>query len=72
MRVGDTCEVAHDGRVWMARVTGEGLRLTEEVAAVAEAPAVTVWIAQPGSRSDAAVEKLTELGVSAIGALRSS
>ena len=38
---------------------------------MAKAPAVTVWIAQPGARSDAAVEKLTELGVSAIGALRS-
>ncbi len=71
MRVGDTCEVAHDGRVWMARVSAAGLQLIEEVAAVAQAPAVTVWLAQPGSRSDSAVEKLTELGVSAVGALRS-
>jgi 16S rRNA (uracil1498-N3)-methyltransferase len=71
MRVGDTCEVAEGGRVWMARVSARGLTLMEEVQTVAKAPAVTVWIAQPGARSDAAVEKLTELGVSAIGALRS-
>jgi 16S rRNA (uracil1498-N3)-methyltransferase len=71
MRVGDTCEVAEGGRVWMARVAARGLTLMEEVETVAKAPAVTVWIAQPGARSDAAVEKLTELGVSAIGALRS-
>ena len=71
MRVGDTCEVAEGGRVWMARVSDRGLTLMEEVQTVAKAPAVTVWIAQPGARSDAAVEKLTELGVSAIGALRS-
>ena len=71
MRVGDTCEVAHGGRVWMARVTAGGLSLIEEVAVVARAPSVTVWIAQPGARSDAAVEKLTELGVGAVGALQS-
>ena len=35
------------------------------------APTLTVWIAQPGARSDEAVEKLTELGVARIGALRS-
>ena len=34
-----------------------------------EAPTVTVWIAQPGARSDEAVEKLTELGVARIGGL---
>jgi 16S rRNA (uracil1498-N3)-methyltransferase len=69
MRVGDTCEIAGDGRVWKARVTELGAELVEEVRAVA-APAVTVWLAQPGGRSDEAIEKLTELGVSAIGALR--
>jgi 16S rRNA (uracil1498-N3)-methyltransferase len=52
MRVGDTCEVAEGGRVWMARVSSRGLTLMEEVETVAKAPA-------------------TELGVSAIGALRS-
>ena len=36
-----------------------------------QAPSLTVWIAQPGARSDDAVEKLTELGVARIGALRS-
>ena len=36
-----------------------------------QAPTLTVWIAQPGARSDDAVEKLTELGVARIGALRS-
>ena len=36
---------------------------------VAKAPTVTVWIAQPGGRSDEAVEKLTELGVARIGGL---
>ena len=46
-----------------------GLELVEEIDAVA-APIVTVWIAQPGARSDSAVEKLTELGVARIGALR--
>ena len=37
---------------------------------MAAGAAVTVWIAQPGARSDEAVEKLTELGVARIGALR--
>ena len=35
MRVGDTCEVADGGRVWMARVSARGLSLMEEVAVVA-------------------------------------
>ena len=69
LRVGDTCEVAAGGRVHEARVVAGGLELMEEIAAVA-APTVTVWIAQPGGRSDSAVEKLTELGVARIGALR--
>jgi 16S rRNA (uracil1498-N3)-methyltransferase len=71
MRVGDTCEVAAGGRVWEARVTAGGLELGEEVTQVSAAPTLTVWIAQPGARSDEAVEKLTELGVARIGALRS-
>ncbi len=70
MRVGDTCEVAVDERVYEARVTADGLELVEEVRTLAKAPALTVWIAQPGARSDAAVEKLTELGVAEIGALK--
>jgi 16S rRNA (uracil1498-N3)-methyltransferase len=69
LRVGDTCEVAAGGRVHEARVAPGGLELVKEIAAVA-APTVTVWIAQPGARSDSAVEKLTELGVARIGALR--
>ncbi len=69
LRVGDTCEVAAGGRVHEARVVPGGLELVKEIAAVA-APTVTVWIAQPGGRSDSAVEKLTELGVARIGALR--
>ena len=69
LRVGDTCEVAAGGRVHEARVVAGGLELLEEITAVA-APTVTVWIAQPGGRSDSAVEKLTELGVARIGALR--
>jgi 16S rRNA (uracil1498-N3)-methyltransferase len=68
MRVGDTCEVAAGGRVHLARVGAGGLELVEEIDAVT-APIVTVWIAQPGARSDSAVEKLTELGVARIGAL---
>lgn len=71
MRVGDTCEVAHRGRVWTARVAPGGLELCEERPTVSTPPAVTVWIAQPGARSDGAVEKLTELGVIAIGPLTS-
>jgi 16S rRNA (uracil1498-N3)-methyltransferase len=70
MRVGDTCEVAVSGRVWTARVTAGGLELVEEVEVATQVPALTVWIAQPGARSSDAVEKLTELGVSHIGALR--
>jgi len=70
LRVGDTCEVAVEGRVHRARVTAGGLELLEEVRDVAKAPTVTVWIAQPGARSDEAVEKLTELGVARIGPLR--
>ncbi|MGN6377427.1 MAG: RsmE family RNA methyltransferase, partial [Gaiellales bacterium] len=71
MQVGDTCEVAAGGRVWTARVTAGGLELVEEIAVVTQVPTLTVWIAQPGGRSADAVEKLTELGVSRIGALRS-
>ena len=69
LRVGDTCEVAAGGRVHLSRVAAAGLELVEEIDAVT-APIVTVWIAQPGARSDGAVEKLTELGVARIGALR--
>ena len=69
LRVGDTCEVAVEGRVHRARVVAGGLELLEEVRDVAKAPTVTVWIAQPGARSDEAVEKLTELGVARIGGL---
>ena len=69
LRVGDTCEVAAGGRAYRARVTAGGLELLEEIAAVT-APPVTVWLAQPGGRSDDAVEKLTELGVARIGAMR--
>jgi 16S rRNA (uracil1498-N3)-methyltransferase len=70
LRVGDTCEVVWEGRVFSARMSPQGLELEEEIAAVAKAPQVTVWLAQPGARSDDAVEKLTELGVARIGALR--
>jgi 16S rRNA (uracil1498-N3)-methyltransferase len=69
LRVGDTCEVAAGGRAYRARVTAGGLELLEEITAVT-APPVTVWLAQPGGRSDDAVEKLTELGVARIGAMR--
>jgi 16S rRNA (uracil1498-N3)-methyltransferase len=69
MRVGDTCEVAAGGRAYHARVAPGGLELMEEIDVVS-APPVTVWLAQPGGRSDSAVEKLTELGVARIGALR--
>jgi 16S rRNA (uracil1498-N3)-methyltransferase len=71
LSVGDTCEVVWQGRVFSALVVPEGCELLEEVEDVATAPSVTVWIAQPGARSDEAVEKLTELGVARIGALRS-
>ena len=71
MRVGDTCEVVWEGRVHRGRLLPEGCELLEEVTeTMATAPSVTVWIAQPGARSDEAVEKLTELGVAGIGALR--
>jgi 16S rRNA (uracil1498-N3)-methyltransferase len=70
LRVGDTCEVAAGGRAYRARVVVGGLELEEEIDAVI-APPITVWLAQPGGRSDDAVEKLTELGVARIGALRS-
>ncbi len=69
MRVGDTCEVAAGGRAFHARVVPGGLELMEEIDVVA-APPVTVWLAQPGGRSDEAVERLTELGVARIGAMR--
>ena len=71
LRIGDTCEVVWAGRVHRALVSGDGLELREEVEVVARTPTLTVWIAQPGARSDEAVEKLTELGVARIGALRS-
>jgi 16S rRNA (uracil1498-N3)-methyltransferase len=69
LRVGDTCEVAAGGRAYRARVVAGGLELMEEIDVVT-APRITVWLAQPGGRSDGAVEKLTELGVARIGALR--
>jgi 16S rRNA (uracil1498-N3)-methyltransferase len=69
LRVGDTCEVAAGGRAYRARVIAGGLELLEEIDVVT-APPITVWLAQPGGRSDGAVEKLTELGVARIGALR--
>src|SRR6185437_1286342 len=69
MRVGDTCEVAAGGRAYHARVVPGGLELMDEIETVT-APPVTVWLAQPGGRSDEAVERLTELGVSRIGAMR--
>jgi RsmE family RNA methyltransferase len=68
--VGDTCEIVWEGRVFRARVRSDGCELIEEVEALPKAPLVTVWIAQPGARSDEAVEKLTELGVARIGPLR--
>lgn len=71
LRIGDTCEVVWDGHVHRALLTPEGLELLEVVEVVEQAPSLTVWIAQPGARSDDAVEKLTELGVARIGALRS-
>ncbi len=71
LRIGDTCEVAWQRRVHRARMTATGLELMEEVDMVSQAPSLTVWLAQPGARSDEAVEKLTELGVERIGALRS-
>ena len=70
LRVGDTCEVAAGGRAYRAHVVAGGLELEEEIDVVT-APPITVWLAQPGGRSDDAVEKLTELGVARIGALRS-
>jgi len=71
MQLGDTCEVVAGGRAYRARVAGDDLELLEELPVMPTAPSLTVWIAQPGARSDGAVEKLTELGVERIGALRS-
>jgi len=70
LSVGDTCEIVWEGRVFRARVRSDGCELIEEVEALPKAPSVTVWISQPGARSDEAVEKLTELGVARIGPLR--
>lgn len=70
LSVGDTCEIVWEGRVFRARVRSDGCELIEEVESLPNAPSVTVWIAQPGARSDEAVEKLTELGVARIGPLR--
>jgi 16S rRNA (uracil1498-N3)-methyltransferase len=72
MRVGDTCEIVAGGTVYRGRVAGHGVQLLEEIAVMPSAPTVTVWIAQPGGRSDDAVEKLTELGVARIGALETA
>src|SRR3954467_9499265 len=69
LSVGDTCEIVWEGRVYRARVRSDGCELIEEVESLPNAPSVTVWIAQPGARSDEAVEKLTELGVARIGGL---
>jgi 16S rRNA (uracil1498-N3)-methyltransferase len=71
MRAGDECEVVAGGVAHRARVVEGGLELLDALPAAPAVPAVTVWIAQPGARSDAAVEKLTELGVARIGALES-
>jgi 16S rRNA (uracil1498-N3)-methyltransferase len=73
LRPGARVEVADDaGAVFEAELRrGGGLLLVELVApAEAELPAPTVWLALAGGRADTAVEKLTELGVAAIGALQ--
>jgi 16S rRNA (uracil1498-N3)-methyltransferase len=69
LRPGEECEVAAEGRIYRARVTQSALEIDAEIAQPARAPTLAVWIAQPGARSDEAVEKLTELGVGEIGAL---
>jgi 16S rRNA (uracil1498-N3)-methyltransferase len=69
LRAGDTCEVVSGGRVHRARVEPDGLVLLDELEPAPPAPPLSVWIAQGGGRADTAVEKLTELGVAAIGAL---
>jgi 16S rRNA (uracil1498-N3)-methyltransferase len=68
---GDLVEVADAaGAVWTAELCGEGrVRLAERREAVVPATGCTVWLALAGGRSDLAVEKLTELGVRAIGPL---
>jgi 16S rRNA (uracil1498-N3)-methyltransferase len=60
------------GAVFAAEVQGGGGLLLVELLAEAAPPepAPTVWLALAGGRADTAVEKLTELGVAAIGALR--
>ena len=60
MRVGDTCEVAAGGRAYHARVAPGGLELMEEIDVVS-APPVTVWLAQPGGRSDSARAQLSRV-----------
>ncbi len=60
------------GAVFVAELQASGgLLLVELLAeAVPETPAPTVWLALAGGRADTAVEKLTELGVAAIGVLQ--
>jgi 16S rRNA (uracil1498-N3)-methyltransferase len=64
--------VDETGAVYGAELEAGGtLRLVEVLeAAATELPAPTVWLALAGGRADTAVEKLTELGVAAIGALQ--
>jgi 16S rRNA (uracil1498-N3)-methyltransferase len=71
MGAGDECEVVAGGVAHRARLGERGLELGEPLPAPPAPPPVTVWIAQPGARSDTAVEKLTELGVQRVGALES-
>ena len=71
LREGAACEVADGaGTVWRGEMLGQGMvALHERLATQVEGPAPTVWLALAGGRGDLAVEKLSELGVAAIGAL---
>jgi 16S rRNA (uracil1498-N3)-methyltransferase len=73
LRPGAGFEIVDAAGALFAGVRGEGglVRLAELLEPpVGAAAAPTVWLALAGARADVAVEKLTELGVAAIGALR--
>jgi 16S rRNA (uracil1498-N3)-methyltransferase len=68
---GDAVECADAaGRVFRASLRAEGRVALLELVDAAPAVGPTVWIALAGGRADTAVEKLTELGAAAIGALQ--
>jgi len=73
LRPGDALTVADGaGTVFAARLAGDGVELTAELAPAPAPTPLGVRLALAGARAETAVEKLVELGVERIGPLSSA